>query len=69
MAKIVKSAVSGDLHDHTFMVVQPKDSIAHGGVEKQANSCNACHHHKDDDPAVLQQALDNVKGRQSSKGE
>jgi len=69
MARIVKSAVSGDLHDHTFEVVQPKDSIAHGGVDKQANSCNACHHHKDDDPKDLQKALDNVKGRQTSKVE
>jgi predicted CXXCH cytochrome family protein len=69
MARIVKSAISGDLHDHTFKVVQPRDSIAHGGVDKQPNSCNACHYHKNDDPKALQQALDNVKGRHRSKGE
>jgi predicted CXXCH cytochrome family protein len=61
MAKIVKSAESGDLHDHTFKVIQPKVSIKHGGVDKQANSCNYCHYHKDHDPAYLQKALDAVK--------
>lgn len=61
MAKVVKSAESGDLHDHTFKVIPPKDSVEHGGVDKQANSCNYCHYHKDDDPAYLQQALDAVR--------
>lgn len=61
MAKIVKNAESGDLHDHTMKVIQPKVSLEHGGVEKQANSCNYCHYHKDHDPADLQKALDAAK--------
>lgn len=71
MAKIVKSAVSGDLHDHTFRVVEPKESIAHGGVKKQPNSCNTCHYHKDDNPEDLQKALDAVKdkARYQARGE
>lgn len=61
MAKIVKSAESGDLHDHTFKVIPPADSLAHGGLDKQANSCNSCHYHKDHKPEDLQKALDAVK--------
>lgn len=70
MAKIVKSAVSGDLLDHTFGVVEPKESIAHGGVKKQPNSCNTCHYHNDDDPEDLQKALDAVKDKaRQARGE
>ncbi len=68
MAKIVKSAESGDLHDHTFKVIPPRVSIEHGGVDKQANSCNYCHYHKDDDPAELQKALDAAKRRLNPAG-
>ncbi len=63
MAKVVKSAVSGDLHDHTMKVIQPKESIAYGGLNKQPNSCNTCHYHKDHAPEDLQQALDKVKAK------
>lgn len=61
MAKIVKSAESGDLHDHTFKVVKPADTIKYGGLKKQPNSCNACHYHQDDKPEYLQKVLDKLK--------
>ena len=61
MPKIVKSAESGDLHDHTFKVIPPSDTIKYGGLKKQQNSCNSCHHHKDDSPQSLQEALDALK--------
>ncbi len=61
MARIVKSAESGDLHDHTFKVIKPADSIKYGGLEKQPNSCNTCHYHKDHKPEDLQAALDKTK--------
>lgn len=61
MSKIVKSAESGDLHDHTFKVIPPSDTIKFGGMKKQPNSCNSCHHHKNDTPQSLQEALDALK--------
>ena len=68
MSKIVKSAVSGDLHDHTFRVVLPNESMQHGGLKKQPNSCNTCHYHKDHKPEDLQKALDAVKVNVAAKG-
>ena len=61
MPRIVKSATSGDLHSHTFRVIQPKLTIAAGGEKKQPNSCTSCHYHEDQDPAKLQVALDRVR--------
>ena len=61
MAKIVKSAESGDLHDHTFKVITPAETIKYGGLKKQPNSCNYCHYHANHKPEKLQKALDLVK--------
>ena len=61
MPRIVKSAESGDLHSHTFRVVEPKETVAAGGEKKQSNSCTSCHAHEDEDPAKLQAALDNAR--------
>ncbi|MBT3435467.1 MAG: hypothetical protein HOE85_01565 [Nitrospinaceae bacterium] len=69
MARIVKSAESGDLHSHTFRVTEPKATIAAGGEKKQPNSCNACHAHKGDDPAKLQAALDKVRSNNNWYGD
>jgi predicted CXXCH cytochrome family protein len=61
MPKIVKSAESGDLHDHTWKVTPPSDTIKFGGLKKQQNSCNSCHYHKNDSPKSLQKYLDDLK--------
>lgn len=63
MAKIVKSAESGDLHDHTFRITPPADSIKHGGPDKQPNSCSSCHYHSGDRLEDLQKTLEQVKMR------
>jgi len=63
MAKIVKSAESGDLHDHSFKVIPPADTLKFGGLNKQPNSCNRCHYHSEHAPEALQRVLDKLKKR------
>ncbi len=55
MPRIVKSAVSGDIHSHVFDALTPIDTIKNPDVP---NSCQACHHHKDDKLMDLQKAFD-----------
>ncbi len=43
----------GHEHSHTFQFISPELSIRAGGVEKQPNSCNGCHYHKDSPPEDL----------------
>jgi hypothetical protein len=38
---------AGDAHSHTFRFMYPQASLEAGGVDKQPNACNSCHHHKD----------------------
>jgi len=61
MARIAKSSIAGDIALHSFKVVYPKESIIKGGLEKQPNSCNSCHYHKNDPPDQLQKVLDKIK--------
>ncbi len=61
MPPIGKRAVQGDVHSHQFRVISPKESIEAGGIKKQPNSCNACHHHKTDSPKELLKILEKVK--------
>lgn len=60
MARTGKSADRGDERVHTFRVVKPETTLKLGGgdPEKQPNSCNGCHWHKNDPPAKLQKALE-----------
>jgi hypothetical protein len=55
MPRIVQSAVSGDLHSHVFDCLTPIDTIKNPGVP---NSCQSCHHHRDDELMDLQKAFD-----------
>jgi predicted CXXCH cytochrome family protein len=48
-------------HSHTFKFISPEQSIIAGGVDKQPNSCNGCHHHKDTPPENLLGFLDAAK--------
>lgn len=43
----------GHEHSHTFQFISPELSVRAGGIEKQPNSCNGCHHHKDTPPEDL----------------
>ena len=51
----------GHEHSHTFQFISPAESIKAGGVDKQPNSCNSCHHHKDTPPENLVEFLNAVK--------
>jgi predicted CXXCH cytochrome family protein len=51
----------GHEHSHTFQFISPELSILAGGVDKQPNSCNGCHHHKDTPPENLVGFLDAAK--------
>lgn len=71
MARTGKSADRGDERVHTFRVVKPEVTVKLGGgnPDKQPNSCNSCHWHKDDPPARLQKALeDGLKLRFATLG-
>jgi hypothetical protein len=61
MPPIGKRATKGDVHSHQFKVVSPKKTINAGGFEKQPNSCNACHYHKNDTPEDMLNVLKKVK--------
>ncbi len=51
----------GHEHSHTFKFISPELSIRAGGIEKQSNSCNGCHHHKDTPPQDLLSFLEAAK--------
>ena len=61
MPPVGKRAVKGDVHSHRFQVIPPKETLQMGGLKKQPNSCNLCHHHQNDDPAKLQEILERIK--------
>lgn len=52
-----------DRHSHTFKAINPEETIEAGGVDKQPNSCNSCHYHKDNPPEKLLEALNKAKGK------
>ena len=47
MPKVAGIGEAGDAHSHTFRFMSPLDTLKAGGLEKQPNACNSCHHHKD----------------------
>ncbi|GBE37794.1 MAG TPA: hypothetical protein ENG75_04100 [Nitrospirae bacterium] len=53
--------VKGDKHSHTFAFISPAETVKAGGLDKQPNSCNNCHHHKDTPPENLVEFLNAVK--------
>ncbi|MCD6532523.1 MAG: hypothetical protein J7L25_00380, partial [Deltaproteobacteria bacterium] len=61
MPPLGKRATKGDVHSHRFKVINPKKSIEAGGLDKQPNSCNACHYHKNDTPEEMLNVLKKVK--------
>lgn len=56
MALVATTAEKWDEHSHTFKVIPPSETIKQGGLDKQLNSCNACH--KDKTPEWAQTAFD-----------
>jgi len=51
MPRIAKSAESGDIHSHVFVTLLPEDTLNN---PKVPNSCQTCHHHKNQDLKELQ---------------
>lgn len=47
MPRIINIGEAGRGHSHTFRFMYPQATLKAGGLDKQPNACNACHHHKD----------------------
>mgnify|MGYP000157701457 CR=1 FL=1 len=47
MPRVASIGEAGDAHSHTFRFMYPQASLKAGGIDKQPNACNSCHHHKD----------------------
>ena len=61
MPKVASIGEAGDAHSHTFRFMFPQASIKEGGLEKQPNACNACHHHKETSTEALADLLEGAK--------
>jgi hypothetical protein len=47
MPRVASIGEAEDAHSHTFRFMFPQATLDAGGVDKQPNACNSCHHHKD----------------------
>ncbi len=47
MPKVASIGEAGDAHSHTFRFMFPQVTLKAGGLDRQPNACNACHHHKE----------------------
>lgn len=47
MPRVASIGEAQDAHSHTFRFMFPQATIDAGGLDKQPNACNSCHHHKD----------------------
>lgn len=58
-----KSATVGDERTHTFRFIPPRLTmeLGDGDVNKQPNSCNSCHYHRNHAPKDLQARLDEAR--------
>jgi formate-dependent nitrite reductase cytochrome c552 subunit len=46
MPRVASIGEAGDAHSHTFRFMFPQATVKSGGLDKQPNACNACHHHE-----------------------
>jgi formate-dependent nitrite reductase cytochrome c552 subunit len=61
MPKVASIGEAGDAHSHTFRFMFPQFSLKAGGLDKQPNACNSCHHHKDTPTEALVGFLEAAK--------
>lgn len=61
MPRVAKIGEAGDAHSHTFRFMFPQATLKAGGVDKQPNACNSCHHHKDTPSEALVGFLEAAK--------
>jgi predicted CXXCH cytochrome family protein len=70
MPRTAKNAVQTgeaayDIANHRFKVVSHAESIKHGGLAKQPNSCNGCHYHeKKDSPEDMLKAIETIRNKE-----
>lgn len=61
MPRVASIGEAGDAHSHTFRFMFPQFTLKAGGLGKQPNACNSCHHHKDTPPEDLVGFLEAAK--------
>ncbi|HIJ55945.1 MAG TPA: hypothetical protein HPQ03_07460 [Deltaproteobacteria bacterium] len=61
MPRVASIGEAGDAHSHTFRFMFPQATLKAGGLDKQPNACNACHHHKEMPPGDLVDYLEGAK--------
>jgi hypothetical protein len=61
MPRTAASSILGGISLQTLKVIYPGTSVKAGGVEKQPNSCNLCHYHKNDPADKLHRVMDGMK--------
>lgn len=59
----VKTGEAYDIANHRFKVVSPAETIKQGGLDKQPNSCNACHYHEKDKPEDMLKAIEAIRNK------
>jgi hypothetical protein len=61
MPKVASIGEAGDAHSHTFRFMFPQATVEAGGVDKQPNACNSCHHHENTPTEALVGFLEAAK--------
>jgi hypothetical protein len=67
MPRVATIGEAGDAHSHTFRFMYPQSTIKAGGLDKQPNACNSCHHHKDTPAEALAGFLEAAKNNDMPK--
>lgn len=52
-----------DIASHRFKFISPAETIKHGGLAKQPNSCNGCHYHEKDKPEDMMKVVETIKNK------
>jgi hypothetical protein len=61
MPRVAAIGEAGDAHSHTFRFMYPQETLEAGGLDKQPNACNSCHHHKNTPTEALVGFLEAAK--------
>lgn len=56
-----------DIASHRFKFVSPSETIKHGGLDKQPNSCNGCHYHEKDKPEDMMKVIKTIKKKKKEQ--
>jgi hypothetical protein len=67
MARVGTIGEAGDSHSHTFKFMFPQATVEAGGVDKQPNACNSCHHHENTPAEALVGFLEAAKNNDMPK--